>query len=58
MLARGDDPAVVLEALSQALTNKFIHGPTNALTHVHADNRDKLVDLFSGFYHHPGPSGG
>ncbi|MFM0351015.1 glutamyl-tRNA reductase [Paraburkholderia sp. RL17-347-BIC-D] len=57
MLARGDDPAVVLEALSQALTNKFIHGPTNALTHALADDRDKLVDLFSGFYHHLGPSG-
>ncbi|MCG1046784.1 MULTISPECIES: glutamyl-tRNA reductase [Mycetohabitans] len=56
MLARGDDPAAVLEALSQALTNKFIHGPTHALTHAAGGDRDKLVDLMSGFYQHAGPS--
>jgi glutamyl-tRNA reductase len=30
-LARGDQPEQVLEALSQALTNKFLHQPTRAL---------------------------
>ena len=30
-LARGDDPAGVLDALSQGLTNKLLHGPTQAL---------------------------
>jgi glutamyl-tRNA reductase len=30
-LARGDDPALVLEALSQGLTNKLLHAPTQAL---------------------------
>jgi len=39
MLARGDDPAAVLDAMSQALTNKFIHGPTRALTHAWAGDR-------------------
>jgi glutamyl-tRNA reductase len=57
MLARGDDPAAVLEALSQALTNKFMHGPTLALTHASRDERDNLVDLLSGFYRHSGSSG-
>jgi glutamyl-tRNA reductase len=54
MLARGDDPAVVLEALSQALTNKLIHGPTHALNRASSENRDKLIELMSGFYHHGG----
>src|SRR6185295_2284810 len=31
MLARGDAPAQVLEALSQSLTNKLLHAPTQAL---------------------------
>ncbi len=31
-LARGDDAAAVLEALSRTLTNKLLHGPTQALT--------------------------
>ncbi len=57
MLARGDDPAAVLDALSQALTSKFIHGPTHALTHACGDDRDKLVDLLSGFYSHSGSPG-
>jgi glutamyl-tRNA reductase len=30
-LARGEDPAVVLESLSQGLTNKLLHAPTQAL---------------------------
>ncbi len=31
MLARGDDPKTVLEALSHGLTNKLMHAPTEAL---------------------------
>src|SRR5918999_733551 len=31
-LERGEDPAQVLEALSQTLTNKLMHGPTQALS--------------------------
>jgi glutamyl-tRNA reductase len=30
-LSRGEDPAAVLEALSQGLTNKLLHAPTQAL---------------------------
>ncbi len=52
MLARGDDPAAVLEALSQALTNKLIHGPTHALSQASRENRDQLIDLMGGLYKH------
>ena len=31
-LGRGEDPASVVEALSRALTNKLMHGPTQALS--------------------------
>ncbi len=30
-LAKGDDPNVVIEALAQGITNKFLHGPTQLL---------------------------
>jgi len=33
-LGRGEDPAKVLEALSQTLTNKLMHGPTQALSEM------------------------
>ncbi len=52
MLARGDDPAAVLEALSQSLTNKLIHGPTHALNRASSEERTQLIDLMSGFYCH------
>jgi glutamyl-tRNA reductase len=52
MLARGDDPAAVLDALSQALTNKLIHGPTSALNRTSGTEREQLIDLMRGFYAH------
>src|SRR3984885_12083856 len=55
-LPRGDDPAAVIEALSQALTNKLIHGPTHALNRASSENRDKLIELMGGFYKHSGSS--
>jgi glutamyl-tRNA reductase len=56
MLARGDDPAVVLEAMSQSLTNKLIHGPTHALNRANSENRDTLIELMGGFYKHSNSS--
>ncbi|MHA6910690.1 glutamyl-tRNA reductase [Ralstonia pseudosolanacearum] len=50
MLARGDDPALVLEALSQALTKKFLHGPTHALNHAQGEGREQLIDLLPGLF--------
>ena len=52
MLARGDDPAAVLEALSQSLTNKLIHGPTHALNRASSEDRAALVELLGGVYRH------
>ena len=38
-LARGDDPALVLETLSSALTNKLLHGPSHTLNNSTGDER-------------------
>ena len=42
-LARGDDPAKVIEALAQGLTNKILHHPTQALNRAADAERDALV---------------
>src|ERR1700722_10913000 len=55
MLARGEDPSAVLEALSIALTNKFMHGPTHALNRAAGDKREQLVELLPDMFR---PSGG
>jgi glutamyl-tRNA reductase len=44
LLARGDDPRQVLEALSEGLTNKLMHGPTQALGTASAEERRALAD--------------
>ncbi|MCW5624007.1 MAG: glutamyl-tRNA reductase [Burkholderiales bacterium] len=49
-LARGDDPQAVLEALSQGLTNKFLHAPTHALHAAEDAERDQLVTLLGRLY--------
>jgi glutamyl-tRNA reductase len=52
MLARGDDPAAVLEAMSQSLTNKLIHGPTHALNRAGSAERSTLIELLGSVYRH------
>jgi glutamyl-tRNA reductase len=37
-LERGDDPKAVLDQLSQRLTNKFLHAPTQALNQADGDH--------------------
>jgi glutamyl-tRNA reductase len=55
LLRRGDDPAQVLEALSRGLTNKLMHGPTQALNQSEGDERSRLSELVARIYHlHPG----
>lgn len=55
LLARGDDPAQVLEALSHGLTNKLIHAPTHALNQAEGDERGELAQWIARIYHlHPG----
>ena len=49
-LARGEPAADVLEALSQALTNKLLHPPTHALHQVQEPDREELVKLLERVY--------
>lgn len=55
MLARGDDAAAVLEALSQSLTKKFMHGPTQALNQANGPAREQLVQLLPDLFRHAPP---
>jgi glutamyl-tRNA reductase len=59
MLARGDAPDRVLEALATGLTNKFLHHPLKALKSVPPEERDALTDALEKLYpeaeHNPGP---
>jgi glutamyl-tRNA reductase len=47
MLARGEDPALVLEALSHGLTNKLLHAPTQALHESDADARAQAREILA-----------
>jgi len=50
-LARGDSPEAVLEQLSQALTNKFLHDPVSSLrTAGDAAEHARLQALLARFY--------
>jgi glutamyl-tRNA reductase len=50
LLQRGDDPASVLEALSQGLTNKLLHAPTRALNETAGDERRVLAETLSRLF--------
>jgi glutamyl-tRNA reductase len=43
-LARGEDPAKVIEQLARALTNKFTHSPTSALQRADRDGNENLLE--------------
>ncbi len=45
LLARGDDPHKVLEALSHGLTNKFLHAPTRFLNEADGDRSGDGAEL-------------
>ena len=49
-LAKGADPQQVIDELSRALTNKFMHPPSHALNHAAEDERDELSALISRMY--------
>ena len=49
-LAKGADPQQVIDELSRALTNKFMHPPSHALNHAGDDERDELSALISRLY--------
>ena len=56
LLARGDAPDAVLEQLSQALMNKFLHAPMSALQEASLQDeaeRARLAALLERFYNSP-----
>jgi glutamyl-tRNA reductase len=52
LLAKGDDPQRVLEALAMGLTNKFLHHPMDALRRVSPAERESLTDALEKLYPH------
>ncbi len=55
-LAKGDDPAVVIEALAAGITNKFLHGPTQLLHDAPEDVRAHLLEYLPRLFGEPDPS--
>jgi glutamyl-tRNA reductase len=51
MLGKGEAPEKVLEHLSQRLTNKFLHAPTQALNLAEGVERDNLQSAASRLFH-------
>ena len=50
LLARGEDPAKVMELLANGLTNKFLHHPLAALNRTHGQERDALNDALEKLF--------
>jgi glutamyl-tRNA reductase len=54
LLAKGEHPEKVLESMSSALTNKFLHAPTHALNQVQMEERTNFLEVVHRLYHlHP-----
>ena len=51
LLAKGEDPQKVLEHLSQRLTNKFLHAPTQALNLAEGSERAELQSATARLFH-------
>ena len=50
LLARGGDSEKIMESLSNSLTNKLLHSPSDVLNHASSDERDELVDMVNRLY--------
>lgn len=51
LLAKGESPEKVLESLSNGLTNKFLHAPTQTLNQAQENERQQLLDAVHRIYH-------
>ena len=49
-LAKGDDPAQVLESLARGLANKFLHHPSQALSRAPESEREALARAIETLY--------
>ncbi|HEY5762488.1 MAG TPA: glutamyl-tRNA reductase [Rhodocyclaceae bacterium] len=55
LIARGEPVEKIVESLSQRLTNKFLHAPTQALNQADPEHRDELQQAAARLFHlHPG----
>jgi glutamyl-tRNA reductase len=55
LVAKGESVEKIVEALSQRLTNKFLHAPTQALNQADPEHRDELQQAAARLFHlHPG----
>ncbi len=50
LIQKGESPDKALEALSNALTNKFLHAPSHALNQAHGDEHAKLENILKQLY--------
>ncbi|MDP1659420.1 MAG: glutamyl-tRNA reductase [Methylotenera sp.] len=50
LIQKGESPEKVLETLSNALTNKFLHVPSHALNQTHGEEHAKLEDIIKQLY--------
>ena len=50
LLGRGEDPAKVLDALSQGLVNKLMHAPTQALNETVGEEQRALAETLARLY--------
>ncbi len=53
LLAKGEDPTKVLDALAHGLANKFLHRPLTALNRSVGSERDALSDALDKLYNEP-----
>ena len=53
LLARGEDPVTVLDALSHGLANKLMHPPTQALNEASDEERQALAETLARLYRVP-----
>jgi glutamyl-tRNA reductase len=49
-LAKGDDPAAVIDALARGLANKFLHHPSQALSRAPQGEREQLARAIETLY--------
>ncbi len=50
LIQKGENPAIVLDMLSNALTNKFLHAPSHALNAAHGDEHARLELMLRQLY--------
>jgi glutamyl-tRNA reductase len=50
LIQKGENAEKVLELMSNALTNKFLHAPSHALNHAHGEEHARLEQLLRHIY--------